>query len=98
MKHTNGKWAISSSILVVSEDARIIADTMSMMGVPDLCVDMPEAVANAHLIAAAPDLLAALKSFPVKLESQTYQQFYNCCMSWIRTDREIAIAKAEKTE
>ena len=34
---------------------------MPMMGVPNLCVDMFEAEANARLIAAAPDLLAALK-------------------------------------
>ena len=42
-----------------------------------------------------PDLLQALKSFPLKLETQTYEQFYNCCMSWVRTNKDAAITKAE---
>lgn len=58
-EHTKGKWIISSSVLVVSEDAHVIANTMSMIGVPDLCINIFEAEANARLIAAAPDLLAA---------------------------------------
>ncbi|KKN71230.1 hypothetical protein LCGC14_0422730 [marine sediment metagenome] len=54
-----------------------------------------EREAREKLEAAAPDLLAALENFPVKLESQTYQQFYNCCVSWIRIDRQTAIEKAK---
>ena len=55
-----------------------------------------EEITQCPLCAAAPDLLAALKNFPVKLKNQTYQQFYNCYMSWDRTYRQTAIEKTEK--
>ena len=58
---TKGKWFISSSTLVVDEKARIIANTTPMLEVSELCIDLAEAIANARLIAAAPDLLAVCK-------------------------------------
>ena len=42
------------------------------------------------------ELVTALESFPHKLESQTHEQFYNCCMSWVRTNGQTVIIKANK--
>jgi len=59
IKHTPAPWKISSSVLVCGIDARIIASCYQ----PLLSPDMNEAIANAHLIASAPELLEALKDF-----------------------------------
>ena len=60
---------------------------------------------NAELIANAPQtlkqrdgLLKALEDFPTKTENQTFEQFYNCAMSWFRIDREQAIAEVEDSK
>ena len=53
-KHTPGPWRVSKDTQsVVSRDAYICRARMMRMG---------QGVANAHLIAAAPDLLEALKA------------------------------------
>jgi len=60
--YTKGKWTISSSVLVVSESAQIIANCMPL-GVPELEIPLEESEANAKLIAAAPALLEACKRY-----------------------------------
>ena len=60
-----------------------------------LKINKPE---KKRLFWATPDLLDALQAFPVKTKNQTFEQFYNCAMSWYRTDRAEAITKAEKTQ
>ncbi len=59
-KHTPGPWLQSSTMLVCNEEARIIANCTPMVDVPELSIPFDQVDANARLIAAAPDLLAAL--------------------------------------
>lgn len=62
MKHTKGQWNVSSSSLVVSEEGKMISNCLQFISIPELSISLEEAEANAHLIAAAPELLEALKS------------------------------------
>jgi hypothetical protein len=55
---TQGKWLVSSSTIVCDENARIIANC-NPAGIPVLDVPYEDAIDNAALIAAAPDLLEA---------------------------------------
>ena len=68
--HTPGPWAVSSSVVVVApndpRDAPVICNTMDLGGPSGF--RLSEAMANAHLIASAPDLLAALKAALTLLE------------------------------
>lgn len=61
-KHTAGKWSVSSSILVCSEDGKVIANCLSMVEIAELSIGIEEASSNAALISAAPDLLQALEA------------------------------------
>lgn len=98
MKPTKGTWkavgafAISEIIGRYTTSKTDICSTSNVNNLP-----LREQIANAHLIAAAPDLLAALQNFPLKTGNQTSEQFYNCCMSWNRTHRQTAIAKTKIT-
>lgn len=58
--HTPGAWRITDDFIGVhDQQGRCIAD-MDSEGAPDIGYD--ESLANAHLIAAAPDMLAALEA------------------------------------
>jgi len=58
--HTSGPWRITTDFIgVYDSEARRIAN-MDSDGAPDF--DEDETIANARLIAAAPDLLAALEN------------------------------------
>lgn len=57
-EHTPGPWCQSSSVLVCTEVGRVVANCLPVAA-PDLDLPYREADANARLIAAAPDLLAA---------------------------------------
>lgn len=64
--HTSGPWEVSSSVIVVSNNAdklRIICSTASFDALQEHAPTMSEAIANARLIAAAPELLAILQRF-----------------------------------
>jgi len=60
MSHTPGPWLQSSTVLVCDQEARVIANCTPLVDVPALAMPMQHVDANARLIAAAPDLLAAL--------------------------------------
>ena len=60
-KHTPGPWSIDK------EERWVIHEPEGKSGtlvVPEIYLDDDEAIANARLIAAAPELLEALESFP----------------------------------
>lgn len=59
MKHTPGPWLISSSVMVVTKDGKIISQPVT--GIAELQLPLKELMANASLIAAAPELLEACK-------------------------------------
>ena len=64
-QHTPGPWSFTTDCIAIwngpnARKALQIAD-LSSEGSPD--IDVAETLANARLIAAAPDLLAALKAF-----------------------------------
>lgn len=87
-KHTSGPWTVGTADLEIhTADGKNIADAWRW----NAEIDEPTAKANANLIAAAPDLLAALREMaehwpPQKPESPAFMAYINA-MS--------AIAKAE---
>lgn len=95
-KHTPGPWEVlhcgidSETILVQSGDGLEICTTIGeQMG-------LPEEAANARLIAAAPDMLAACKS-ALEVLDEACQTGYHDAEKDAPTARELeaAIAKAE---
>ena len=65
MKHTRGPWHVMSNERFISDDTGIcIAEAF------DRGSEIPSVSDNAHLIAAAPDLLAACKFVIYSLEAQ----------------------------
>ena len=98
MKHTKVNWkAVGAFVIseIIGRYTTSKTDICSTSNVNDLL--LREQIANANLIATAPDLLNALKAFPDKLDNQTNEQFYNCCASWIRTHKIPAIDKTKTT-
>ena len=60
MTHTISPWVVADDFIgIYDEQGRCLAD-MDSEGAP--YVDYDESLANAHLMAAAPDLLAALQA------------------------------------
>ena len=58
MTHTHGPWKLSKSGLSVESEQR---EGIASTGTPNGTIELSERQANARLIAAAPDLLAACK-------------------------------------
>ena len=86
--HTPGPWAITDDFIGVhDEQGRCIAD-MDSEGAPD--IGYGESLANAHLIAAAPDLLAALSNIILSSDANCGDSLANA----IEAAR-VAITKAK---
>jgi hypothetical protein len=112
MSHTPGPWLQSSTMLVCSGQARVIANCTPMVDIPELAIPLREVEANARLIAAAPDLLAALEGVELLLDSVTCPEECNyreddglcgsslCaqsgCTKWKLDDARAAIKKAKE--
>ena len=97
MEHTKGKWSVSSATIVCDESARIIANCCPI-GIPELDTPLLEAITNARLIAAAPDLLEACKA-GLKFLDSLPNSYYLCAKQNKEAATSIfakAIAKAEK--
>lgn len=97
-KHTKDIIGVASSFLVVSNAGQIIANCQPI-GVEKLDVPFEEAVANAILFAAAPDLLVAcemsLKEFQ-NILAVAYDSTGRRPKTSIENRLEAAIAKVEK--
>ncbi len=91
VKHTPGPWlnAGRGAGAHIHADKGEIAWLRSYMGIPDEEID-----ANAHLVAAAPDLLEALRDFAsMKCETAGVEDLEGGCCRTCRA--RAAIAKAE---
>lgn len=55
-KHTAGPWKVSSSILVCSEDGKVIANCLPMVEIAELSIGIEESSSNAALISASPTM------------------------------------------
>lgn len=89
--HTPGKWYMGNNLTVWTDaDQSLIAQ---VAGPRD---EDPESLANARLIAAAPELLSALKLALHSLEFHDKQAEYDWHSDEIKAAR-AAIAKAEGT-
>jgi hypothetical protein len=88
--HTPGPWIVGPLFeiraLPIGRKARIVAQALMGAG-----ITFEERAANAHLIAAAPDLLAALKNLVRKIERDNLSTTAGMGTAKART----AIAKAE---
>lgn len=64
-KHTPGKWVVQSygsGIIYITSNEEVIANVSSLLDGKNNEQKLVEQIANAKLIAAAPDLLAALEA------------------------------------
>jgi hypothetical protein len=91
MAHTPGPWSIhnyGATLAIQKDDLRIGFITSRGHGHPSL-------VDNAHLIAAAPEMLAALKGVVAALDHQQQTQFLPTDTGVRVKAARAAIAKAE---
>ena len=91
---TQGKWLVSSSTIVCDENARIIANC-NPAGIPVLDVPYEDAIDNAALIAAAPELLFMLKEIDEIIACDG--ELTNAATQVVSDIKEL-IAKAERSE
>jgi hypothetical protein len=70
-KHTPGPWQVNGREVKGPPDSGVIVARLPEWGILADCPD--QAPANAALIAAAPDLLAALKLCQARLRSMSWQ-------------------------
>jgi hypothetical protein len=92
-KHTPGPWIIDPALEL---PLAVIADTEDGLGICELGTRTLETEANARLIAAAPDLLAALQTFAT-WHAENFEDFspeVNASLLCVANEAEAAIAKA----
>ena len=99
MGYTKGPWVVSSTFLVCAKpSAAIVANCTPLVEIPELSIPMDEVADNARLIAAAPELLDALKDARDHLDYCGYGDSVEreCAVAEKLEERiEAAIAKAE---
>ena len=100
MKHTPGPWKafVSYGVICVhlaSDDTPHLTEIVPWTGFDSCDVkSFSERVANAHLIAAAPDLLAACEDVLRELSMMPDASRDFLCPEWREEDLRDAIAKA----
>jgi hypothetical protein len=101
MNYTKGHWTItqtqSGTLSILSSDAKPIA--LLQLRVPpyddNFVRDCNELKGNAHLIAAAPDMYAALKLLMERFAEMNGKYSYPMSLDLPRVWAEKALAKAE---
>jgi len=94
-KHTPGPWKVgiipdTENVFVEASDGLIVCE------VGGFVIGKEQAQTNAHLIAAAPDLLDALKDIMTDhIDNLTYQEDCDCAGCHRIAKAQAAIAKAE---
>lgn len=87
-RHTPGPWRVGSGCVVGSDDRMICGSALSRTG--------DEQNANAHLIAAAPDMLRACESLVHGVEDAVFR-FLDSHDLALRADMEIVLrARVER--
>lgn len=96
--HTPGPWefdgvrvfapACDEKVELVREDGSTVMHGRGLVALPYSCGDYTSHKANARLIAAAPDLLVALKNLRALIKGELSESV-DCCLA------DSAIAKAE---
>lgn len=94
MKHTPGPWTVDRAWHIDKGFLRIIRDPRleRVAMIPDVERELEEAIGDAHLIAAAPDLLATLREL-VRYVRDEFSCSHPLCEAADRA--RAAIAKAE---
>jgi hypothetical protein len=93
--HTPGPWLQSSTVLVCDSKARIIANCTPLVDIPELAIPISNVGANARLIAAAPDLLAALQGIAnAKRFDRTIFHDDDAFVDWAQSIARAALVKA----
>lgn len=94
MKHTSGEWTTEikdknqyEGALVFDSKGRLICDC-------NIMISPKEDIANAKLIAAAPDLLSALTEAPVLSQYNDAEKFIEAYEKWRDEIKLPAIKKA----
>jgi hypothetical protein len=95
MKHTKGPWGVSSGVIVISKEGRLISNCFDLSMIDDDQHTMEESIANAHLISAGPELLEACKDIAVLLEIDYENEDLTADAIDILLDIRNAISKAE---
>ncbi|MCK5643018.1 MAG: hypothetical protein KAJ19_19580 [Gammaproteobacteria bacterium] len=96
-KHTAGPWAMRHGLNLVGENRRLVANCGGHAQNFDVEENEAENEANAHLVAAAPDMWAALHE--VKTEMCGGCKFYGSCIPEEMCDtRNMIIAAITKAE
>lgn len=94
-KHTPGPWRVTNSVLVMDKTNRVVADcNIDFSGKTPLKTGLENA-ANARMIAAAPELLAACKQFVKFANGGKHPKWKSYLNTIAGYKMEEAISKAE---
>jgi hypothetical protein len=90
MKHTNGPWAVSKPREFLGLATLEVSNDLTPVWIAQVLFEQKHGEANGRLIAAAPDMLAALKLASVNWDTKSQKQ---AAKAWKAI--QAAIAKAE---
>lgn len=96
-KHTPGPWIFYADVPSMQPDWHIVTTANRMRVLANVHIEPGNAVdlSNAHLIAAAPDLLAALKTFILIAEGDGWHSGGHPMRDAALHHGRLAVAKAE---
>jgi len=99
-KHTAGPWNVTEHFNGHKGDDKYRSVQSSSQGfyIAEILGDVPDHVANAHLIASAPDLLAACKNLRAIIHDYlTHAQQRDCAIDLEAADKTISRAEGAQS-